>query len=98
MTRFFRIHRRAHLRLIAALASGVLLSGGCLDSEIVKRFRDAYAPGLIQGLSTAFATPGQAEEGFRQMGSALADGLGAIFQTRTPASSGSGSSSTRSGG
>jgi hypothetical protein len=87
--------RRAGLQLSAALASGVLLSSGCLDSDIVKRFRDAYAPGFISGLTTALEAPGQAEAGLRELGAALADGLGAIIAPRSPATTGG--SSTNSG-
>lgn len=82
--------------LAVALATSLIAFDGCLDSDIAKRFREAYAPGFIEGLSTAVATPGQAETGLRQMGTALAEGLGAILQPRTPSSSSSGSSTTSS--
>jgi hypothetical protein len=85
--------------LAAGLFTGVFFMEGCLDTDIAKRFREAYAPGFTSGLGTALEQPGQAETGLRQMGVALADGLGAILQPRTSASSssssGSSSSSTR---
>jgi hypothetical protein len=73
--------------LAATLAASLFAFDGCLDSDIAKRFREAYAPGFISGLSTAVGTPGQAETGLRQMGTALAEGLGAILQPRTASSS-----------
>ena len=82
--------------LAVALTASFFMFGGCLDTDIVKRFREAYAPGFTDGLTTALQAPGQAETGLRQMGTALADGLGAILQPRTSAASGSSSSSQSS--
>jgi len=95
-----RWQRRLRIATAAGLMSSVFLPlGGCWDSEISKRFREAYAPGFINGLSTALGTAGQAETGLRLMGKALADGIGAIIQPRTStsSSSSSGSSSSSSG-
>ena len=90
-----RWHRRLRVATAAGLMSSVFMPlGGCWDSEIAKRFREAYAPGFISGLSTALGTAGQAEAGLRLMGKALADGLGAIIQPRTSTSSSSSSSSS----
>jgi len=90
-----RCRRRGTAILCVLLSSGPYLFGGCLDDAMFKRFRDAYAPGFAEGLSTAFAEPGQAEEGLRQMGTALAEALGALMQTRTPESEGGSSGSSR---
>lgn len=79
--------------LCSLLASGPFLLNGCMDEDAVKRFRDAFAPGFTEGLSTALGADGQGEAGLRQIGTALADGLGAMIQARTPASSGSSSGS-----
>ena len=93
-----RWHRRLRIATAAGLMSGVFLQlGGCWDSEISKRFREAYAPGFISGLSTALGTAGQTEEGLRLMGEALADGIGAIIEPRTSTSSSSSSGSSSSG-
>lgn len=88
--------RRIRPALVAALTTPVLFFSGCFDSDIAKRFREAYSPTFVEGLSTALEQPGQAEAGLRLMGTALAEGLGAILEPRTSASSGS-STSARSG-
>ncbi len=90
-----RWNRRAKRWLVVCFTATTASWGGCLDSDIGKRFREAYAPGFIQGLSTAFAQPGQTETGLRQMGVALAAALGNVIQPRTQlTSSSSGSSNT----
>jgi hypothetical protein len=66
----------------AALLMGQVLEAGCLDSSIALRFREAYAPGLVAGLSTAISNPADSETGFRQAGAALFEGLGAILLPR----------------
>jgi hypothetical protein len=68
---------------------------GCLDldSDLGKRFREGYAPGLVDGLSAAITDPAEAETGFRQAGVALIDAIGALLQPRTPSSAGSDSGS-----
>lgn len=83
--------------LCGLLASGPFLFDGCMDDEIAKRFREAYAPGFIEGLSTALGQAGQAEAGLRRMGTALANALGAVIEPRTSASSGNSSGSGSSG-
>ena len=98
MKHLARWNRRIKLALTIGLTSGVFFFNGCFDSDIAKRFRDAYVPGFTQGLSTALGTAGQAEAGLRQMGVALANAIGAVIQPRTSASSsGSSGSSTSSG-
>jgi hypothetical protein len=91
-----KCRRRVTAILCSLLASGPFLLNGCMDDDAVKRFRDAFAPGLTEGLSTALGADGQGAAGLRRMGTALADGLGAIIQARTPASSGSSSGSRSS--
>jgi len=104
MRNLARWNRRLRPFLAVSLTSTGLLFNGCFDTEIAKRFREGYAPGFIQGLSTALGQRGQAETGLRQMGVALADGLGNVIQPRTrvssgsSGSSGSGSSSSSSSG
>jgi hypothetical protein len=89
-----KCRRRVTAILCALLASGTVLSSGCLDNDISKRFRDAFSPGFTEGLTTALAADGQGAAGLRQIGTALADALGAVIQSRTPATSGSSSTST----
>jgi len=69
-------------RLFAALFVCHSIVGGCMDSEIGKRFRTAYVPGLVEGLSTAVSTPGDAETGLRRAWAALFEGLGAALTVR----------------
>ena len=72
---------------LAYTASALLLSGpACLDSDIAKRFREGYTPGLVDGLSTFITDPENAEAGLQQTGAALFEGLGAILQPRTGSS------------
>ena len=63
------------------------MGANCLDSDVLKRFRTAYEPGLVSGLSAALEDPENAETGLREAAAALLDGLGAVIQPRTPASS-----------
>jgi len=77
----YQITRRAG-RVFAALLAANSIVGGCLSSEIGKRFRDAYVPGLVAGLSTAVTTPDQADAGLRQSLAALIEGLGAALSVR----------------
>lgn len=80
-----RLHRRVRILAAGALLSPFLM-GGCLglelDSEIVQRFRAAYAPGLAAGLQTAVLQPGDAEEGLRRAWAALMEGLAAVVALR----------------
>ena len=82
-----RVHRKLTSRagrLLAALfVCNSVMGGGCLDSEIAKRFRTAYVPGLVEGLSTAVSTPGDAETGLRRAWAALFEGLGAALTVRS---------------
>lgn len=93
MKRFRRWQRVIRVTLAVGFC-GTAMEAGCLDSEIAKRFRSATEPGLVQGLSSAVGDPANSETGLRQAAQALLDGLGAIIQPRTPASSGNSNSSS----
>jgi hypothetical protein len=86
--------RRIRLLLAASLASGTLLSGDCMDSDIAKRFRSTYATEWASGMNTALSEPGQWEAGLREMAVALSDAVAAVIDTRTPSSLGSNPSTT----
>lgn len=60
----------------------------CLDSDIAKRFREVAGPGITEGFSSAVTDPENAEAGFRNVGAAILEGLGGIFNPRTPSSQG----------
>lgn len=90
-----RVYRRVRRLPIFALLCGGLLNGilgGCLDSDLLRRFRDGYAPGFVEGFTTAVLTPGDWEVGLRRTWAALFEGLGAIIQ---PLSNGSSGGNTR---
>lgn len=72
------LHSRRAARLLAFLIAchGI---GGCLDSEVAVRFRNAYLPGLVEGLVTAVSAPGQAEDGLRRTWAAIYEGLSAAL-------------------
>jgi urocanate hydratase len=90
MTRhLLRWKKRIGLLLAASLASGTVMSDGCIGSDIGKRFRETYATEWAQGMNTALSTPGEWETGLRQMGVALSDAIAAVIDTRTPSSLGS---------
>lgn len=72
-----RIPRRAGRLLAAMLACHGI--GGCLNSEVAVRFRNAYVPGLMEGLVTAVSAPGQSEEGLRRTWAAIFEGLSAAL-------------------
>ena len=81
-------HRTPRLvcRILAALVAchGI---GGCLDSEVAVRFRNAYVPGLMEGLSTAVSAPGQSEDGLRRAWAAMFEGFAAALingETESP--------------
>ncbi len=79
-------------RAVSLCFAGICLLclAGCdWSSEVARRFREAYGPGLIEGLSAALSDPTQAEAGFRRAGTALLEGLGAMIEPRT-ASGGTG--------
>lgn len=65
------------------LSGFLVLSSGCdlLDSstEISRVFRQAYIPGLLEGVSTAVTTPENAEAGLRRAVTAFFEGLGAVL-------------------
>lgn len=69
--------RRAGRVLAAMLACHGI--GGCLNSEVAVRFRNAYVPGLMEGLVTAVSAPGQSEEGLRRTWAAIFEGLSAAL-------------------
>lgn len=77
-----RLIRRAAQLLLA----GPFIINGCFDSDIFKRFREAYAPSAAEGFSQAITDPENAEDGLRLAGAALLDGLEAVIQPRTPSS------------
>ncbi len=70
------IRRAGRLLALAFACHGI---GGCLDSEVAVRFRNAYVPGLMEGLVTAVSAPGQAEEGLRRTWAAIYEGLNAAL-------------------
>ena len=80
-----RIHQinRKKRALTAALMSSMLFIGNCpsigFDSELGRVFREAYVPGLLQGLTTAITTPEQTEAGLRQTLTAFLDGVGTLL-------------------
>jgi hypothetical protein len=86
MIRFRRWRRGIRLTLAVGFC-GTAMGANCLDSDVLKRFRTAYEPGLVSGLSAALEDPENAETGLREAAAALLDGLGAVIQPRTPASS-----------
>ena len=78
--------RRVRKSMAYSASAFVLSSLACLDSDIAKRFREGYAPGLVEGLSTFITDPANAEAGLQQTGAALFEGLGAILEPRTGSS------------
>jgi hypothetical protein len=84
----FRWNKRIGLVLGASLTSGTVFSDGCMESDIAKRFRETYATEFATGMNTALSTPGQWEQGLRQMAVALSDAIAAVIDTRTPSSLG----------
>lgn len=84
-----RAYRRVRWLFSGALAFGML--GGCWSNDLFQRFREGYAPGFIEGLTTAVLTPGDWETGLRRAWAAIFEGLGSVLQPLS-SSSGSGSS------
>lgn len=74
---------RLKLSLAVGLTS-VAFSDGCFDSAIAMRFREAYAPGFTEGITTAITDSANREAGFRQAGGAVIAGVGAVIQPRKP--------------
>lgn len=89
-------NRRIHLSLMISLCASALLSTGCLDSDIAKRFREALRPDLVAGLSAALTDPFNAEIGLRQAGTAVFQAVGAVIQPRTTLSEENASNSSGS--
>ena len=78
-------------KFVAYSTSAFLMSElACLDSDIVKRFREGYAPGFVEGFSTFLTDPENAEAGLQQSAAALFEGVGAILQPRTGSSASEG--------
>lgn len=86
MNRHWFRKRRAAAITITAMVVGSTCEG-CFNSDLAKRFREAYAPGLAEGLATAVATPGAGETGLRQAWAALFEGLGAILNVKSSTTS-----------
>lgn len=68
---------------VAALVSSTFLLGGCpnigYDTDLGRVFRQAYVPGLIDGLTTAVTTPADAETGLRATVTAFINGVGTLL-------------------
>ena len=73
----YKLSRRAGRLLAVMLACHGI--GGCLDSAVAVRFRNAYIPGLMEGLVTAVSAPGQSEDGLRRTWAAMFEGLSAAL-------------------
>src|SRR5262245_24428931 len=86
MQRRHRSIRRIRSFLACALTASLMVAPSCLNSDISKRFRESYGPGLVDGLSTFITDPANAEAGLQQTGAALFEGIGAIIQPRTGSS------------
>ena len=80
------IHRIQRYFAYAVSAFLMVGSSSCLDSDIGKRFREGYGPGLVDGLTTFITDPANAEAGLQQTGAAFFEGIGAILQPRTGSS------------
>lgn len=83
MNRHVMRMNRKKRAMTAALVSSMLFIGNCpsigFDSELGRAFREAYVPGLVQGLTTAITTPEQTEAGLRQTLTAFLDGVGTLL-------------------
>lgn len=75
--------------LVAALIGTAPVLNGCFDTDAFKRFREAYGPGFVEGLSMAVENPAQSQLGFRRLAQALFEGVGAVIDPRSPSSAGS---------
>jgi hypothetical protein len=84
---FRRRFRKASLFVVCATVTSLFGVEACLDSAIALRFREAYAPGFVDGASQALANPDTPEDGIRTAFAALFEGLGAIIQPRAEGSS-----------
>ena len=84
-----RRRTRRILKLAATCSLGAMLTEGCiLQSDIAKRFREAYGPGFVAGATAAITDPNNAEAGVREATAALFDGIGAVLMPRTESSAG----------
>lgn len=82
-----KVRRSVRVRSVLLTLAGLCVpaTAGCdWSSEVARRFREAYGPGLVEGLSAALTNPTQSEAGLRRAGAALLEGLGAIIEPRTP--------------
>lgn len=86
MLSFQRSIRRMSRIAVFAVSSYWLVAPSCLNSDIAKRFRESYGPGVTAGLTSAITDPDNAEDGLRQTGAALFEGIGAILQPRSGSS------------
>lgn len=68
--------------VMAILVAGTFI-GSCpdigYDTDLGRIFRQAYVPGLIEGLSTAVTTPDNTEAGLRQTVTAFLNGVGTLL-------------------
>lgn len=63
-------------------ASAFLNLGGCLDEEIAKRFRVAFGPPFVEGVSQVIGDSGTVEAALSSVATAFLSGLGAVIQPR----------------
>ncbi len=87
MRTIIRWRKRLKRLMLTGLIGAAPVLNGCLDSDAFKRFRDAYEPGFVAGLSAAVTDPANSQIGFRQLATAFFEGLGAVIDPRTPAGS-----------
>lgn len=82
MRKRMRFLKRMRVAMVCAATSSVLGIGSCIDvdSDVFTVFREAYVPGLVQGLTTAVTSPDQADAAFRQTVVAFIEGIGAVWQ------------------
>ena len=83
MQRVIRLRRRIRMMMKASTFCALASFGGCAlldgDSELSRVFREAYVPGLLEGLSTAVTTPENAEAGLRRTATAFFEGVAAVL-------------------
>lgn len=79
------VHKKCRTLITVAIL-GVTMGLDCLQSDLAKRFRETAGPGVSSGFSNALTDPANAEAGLREAGAAIFEGLGGVFDTRTPSS------------